>query len=83
MKASNFKYLIVDLNTPSIDQTPNKTLTTKYNNLIDFVTNNPKVKLLATDRIVSRVDNGKQQNYYGLSGGTIALNGRYAIFELI
>jgi len=83
MKASNFKYLIVDLQTATIDITPNKTLTKKYNNLIEFVTNNPKVKLIGTDRILARISNGKQENYYGFSGDQVYYNGRYAIFEFI
>lgn len=83
MKASKFKYLIIDLQTATIDITPNKTLTTKYNNLIEFVTNNPKVKLLGTDRILARMNNGQQENYYGFSGDQIYYNGRYAIFEFI
>ena len=83
MKASNFKYLIVDLQTATIDITPNKTLTKKYNNLIEFVTNNPKAKLIGTDRILARINNGKQENYYGFSGDQVYYNGRYAIFEFI
>ena len=83
MKASNFKYLIVDLQTATIDITPNKTLTKKYNNLIEFVTNNPKAKLIGTDRILARISNGKQENYYGFSGDQVLYNGRYAIFEFI
>jgi len=83
MKASKFKYLIIDLNTAQIDQTPNKTLTTKYNNLIEFVTDNPRVKLLATDRVLARMKNGKQENYLGFDGAHVYRNGRYAIFEFI
>ena len=83
MKTSNFKYLIIDLLTPTIDQTPNLTLSTKYNNLIDFVSNNPRVKLLATDRILYRNNNGREETFYGFSTQNVKYNGRYAIFEFI
>jgi len=82
-KASGFKYLILDLQTASIDQTPNKTLTKKYNDLIEFTRNNPKLKILSTDRVLTRMKGGKQENYYGFSGDQIYYNGRYAIFEFI
>jgi len=82
MKASNFKFLIMDLNTATIDQTPNKTLTKKYKALEEFVKDNPKVKLLATDRLIA-VDNGGKVGYaYGLYG-QVAYTGRYAVFEFL
>lgn len=81
--ASNFKYIIVDLNTTNIDNTPGKTLTKKYNQLMDFVSNNPRVQLIATDRVVSYNEDGQTKYYNALSGGKEAFPGSYAIFELI
>ncbi len=82
MKASNFKFLIMDLNTATIDNTPDKTLTTKFRALEEFVKDNPKVKLLGTDRILVSNTNGKNEFEYGLYG-QVYYNGRYAIFEFI
>jgi len=82
MKTSNFRFLIMDLQTATIDQTPNKTLTKKYKALEEFVRDNPKVKLLATDRILA-VDNGGKIGYtYGLYGN-VYYPGRYAVFEFL
>jgi hypothetical protein len=82
MKASGFKYLIMDLLTATIDNTPNKTLTTKFKALESFVKDNPKVRLLGTDRIVVSNNNGQNEFNYGLYG-QIYYPGRYAIFEFI
>lgn len=50
LKANNYKYLIVDLRTATIDLTPEKTLTKKYEKLLDFINGNPNIQLVATDR---------------------------------
>lgn len=50
LKASKYKYLLVDLNTANIDRTPEKTLQSKFVQLEQFIKDNPRLKLLATDR---------------------------------
>ena len=50
LKASGYKYLLVDLATPNIDKTPEKTLITKFEILMRFLYQNPSVQLLTTDR---------------------------------
>jgi hypothetical protein len=83
MKASNVQFLIVDLNTATIDNTPDKSLTAKYRELLYFVINNPRLKLLATDRIVGKKDqNGKSIYTYDIYGEQVEQFGRYAIYEL-
>ena len=42
LKNAGFKYIIIDTNTASIDKTPGKTLTAKYQALMKFVQQNPK-----------------------------------------
>lgn len=45
-----FRYMIIDTNTATIDSTPERSLTKKYDALIDFVYRNPtKLKILAND----------------------------------
>ena len=40
-KNAGFKYLIIDMKTPTIDKTPGKTLTAKYKALLEFLMRNP------------------------------------------
>jgi diphthamide synthase (EF-2-diphthine--ammonia ligase) len=42
LKNAGFKYMIIDTNTASIDKTPGKTLTAKYQDLIRFIQKNPQ-----------------------------------------
>lgn len=69
LKQNNFKYILVDLNTATIDQTPDKSLTSKYKKLLLYLKDNEKVKLITTDRIIK---NGKVEK-----------NGTFAAFEII
>ena len=80
--ASDIRFLIIDLNTTSLDNTPEKSLTRKYNNLMQYVENNPGLTLLATDRVLSGVDNtGKSILYYGVFGEKVS-GGTYAIYRV-
>lgn len=49
---SEFKYIVVDLNTAALDRTPEQSLRQKFQNLMDYLTNSPSLKLIATDRMV-------------------------------
>lgn len=83
LKASNIKYFVIDLNTPNMDKTPEKTLLAKYRMLQAYVANNPNVKLLATDRIVKIKDSdGTFKQYFHFMGEKVS-QGNYAIFEVI
>lgn len=85
LKASNFKYLIIDLNTPTLDNTPEQSLVDKFNGLIEFVYKNPKVKLLATNRRVKLFDsNGNLTDKTGYQVfGKVINHGTFAIYELL
>lgn len=84
LKASNIKYIVLDLNTATIDYTPDKSLTRKYREILNFVANNPYLKLLATDRVVGNKNNSGQMTYTRrVFGEEIYQFGRYAIFEII
>jgi len=85
LKASGFKYMIIDFNTVTIDKTTEKSLTRKYNSLMNFLFKNSHVKVLATNRVIKvrNEQTGQDQNYYGIFGKDIVFNGSYAIVELI
>ncbi len=84
MKANGVKYMIVDLNTASIDSTPDKSLTRKYRELFSFLINNPYMKLLATDRVVANKNNKGEIIYRkNIIGQEIYQFGRFAIFEIV
>ncbi len=87
LKASKFRYILVDLYTQTLDKTPEKSLTQKYMLLLNTLYKNPSVQLLATDRIVEvqGVD-GSITRKNGVFGDTkndkIVKWGSYAIYEI-
>ena len=68
-KANGYAYFIIDLNTATIDLTPNKTLTSKYERCLEFLNNNPNLQLIATDRVIQ--------------DGKIVKTGNFAVFKFI
>ena len=56
LKASGYEYIIVDLFTHTLDKTPEQSLVKKFQLFLNTLYENPKIRLLATDRVV-------QQNY--------------------
>ena len=79
LKASNIKFLIIDLNTPSIDNTPERTLTRKYLQIMEYVKDNDSVKLICTDNLI-KVE-GTNSMEYALDGEA-ARPGNFAIYEI-
>ena len=79
LKASGVQYLIIDLNTPSIDNTPEQTLTTKYRELLSYLSENDSLQLLCTDNITK--ESGTKNYSYSLFGETIS-RGSFAIYEI-
>jgi len=79
LKASGIKYLIIDLNTPSIDNTPEKTLTTKYRELLSYLSENESLQLLCTDNVTKQIGNNSLA--YSLIGETVR-RGNFAIYEI-
>lgn len=60
LKAQGFKYIIYDLNTASIDNTPQRTLSKKVEKFESFLRDNPQLELISTDRRYAD-ENGDQQ----------------------
>ncbi len=84
LKSMGVKYIIVDLNTPFIDKTPEKTLQLKYRRLRRWIRDHEYLRLLATDRIVEEVTaNGEVVYYYKMFGEKVVFGGQYAIYEII
>ena len=85
LKSGGFKYIFVDLLTYSIDKTPERTLENKYKEFMRVLYQNPKVKLLATNRRINTSDDPERpKQEYGVFGTLIpGFHGTYAIFELL
>ena len=84
MKANNIKYIIVDLNTPFIDKTPEKSLEKKFKLLTRWLRDHQRLKLISTNRVVIRTNaQGQQQYHYGMFGEQIYYGGQYAIYEIL
>jgi len=85
LKAAGYKYIFVDLMTYTVDQTPEKTLETKYKEFMRVLYQNPKVTLLATNRRTNTSkDPQKPKPGYGVFGAPLPnYHGNYAIFELL
>ena len=84
LKASNFKYIIVDLHTPSLDNTPEQSLTQKFRLLLNSLYKNPQVSLIATDRVVEFIDsNGNNQKISNVFGDNLVNFGSYAVYEIL
>lgn len=77
LKSFGFKYILINLKLHKIDKTPEKSVTKKYINFMNFANQNPTIDLVATDRII-KVDNKLS---YGLFGD-IQNEGSYAIFKI-
>ncbi len=83
LKDDGYQYLIVDLNTHTLDRTPEKTLVKKFESLLRFIFQNPQLELLATDRLLKTPlpnDPSKIQLDYGVYGD-IHYAGSYAIYR--
>lgn len=79
LKASGIRYLIIDLNTPTIDNTPEQTLSAKFTELLSYISYNQSLLLLCTDNI-SR-EEGTNSVSYSLTGETVR-RGTFVIYEI-
>ncbi len=83
LKASGYRYILVDLNTPSIDKTPEKSLQRKFMSFMVFLFGNDKLELLATDRVITLTppDDPNPIYTHGVFGN-IHNPGTYAIYKV-
>lgn len=92
LKASGFKYIVVDLYTYTLDKTPEQSLTKKYQLFINSLYESQNLRLMATDRELEITTPSGQiittnhlfSREYGLTAITKLKNhGSYAIFEIL
>ena len=87
LKSLGYGYVILDLNTPSLDRTPEQSLKQKYQLILSHLHRNPKVKLVATNREVGVIGaNGKKISAYRVvaEGNEKYIQyGTYAVYELL
>lgn len=89
LKANGIDYLIYDINTPSLDQTPEQSLRKKCDNLLRLLLGSERVEIVLTDNFVAAPDapvvqlpNGQQaQARQGLIGQTV-FQGRIVLFKI-
>lgn len=81
LKASGFRYLMVDFNTPSGDRTPEQSLVERYKKFLLLLYQNPEIELMATNRVLQETSNGEVQYKYGVFGDVREM-GSYAIFKI-
>lgn len=87
--AQGYRFILFDLRTGSLDQTPEKNLFRKFASIARILTESDKVHLLTTDNIVAdpsapvlRLTNGQRLNARrGIHGQTVQL-GYLALFEV-
>lgn len=88
LKANGFRYILFDMNTASLDRTPEQTLTEKTRRFTQMLFTSPKVRLIFTDNVVKgeqgeTVPLGKHMipGRAGIRGETV-YRGSYLLFEL-
>ncbi len=82
-KEYGFKYIILDLMLPTLDRTPEKSLTSKYTAFVNWVREDDQIDLIATDRLVKQQDgDGTLRDSYALSGERLVIPGSYAVFVI-
>lgn len=82
LRANGFRFIVFDLYTYRLDQTPEQSLVQKYREFFQFLTNNPCLELLVTNRIV---ENAAGERYPALappSDGDVLQHGSIAIFQI-
>jgi hypothetical protein len=79
LKANDFGYIVVGLNLGSVDKTEEGSLKERFNEFMGFLYQNPKLELVATDRVVKSGQDGRAA--MGVFG-EILNPGTYAIYRI-
>jgi len=83
LHAYGFKYILVDINTAGGDKTREQTLKNKYNNFLQYLYQNPRLELVATDRQVRLQSDGRLINMYGVYvPHTVEFTGTFAAYKI-
>ncbi len=80
-----FRYIVVDLNTATIDNTPEQSLRNKFRAFMFFLFQNPRIQQVLTDRQVKAEVEGETKLVYEVFGSneTVAHPGSFAIFKIL
>ena len=82
LKSEGFNYIVVDLNIPKFDLTPEKSLSKKFEKLINTLEDNPQLQLLGTNRVVQLNGSDQLVNAVFPKDGEIKLPGSIALFKI-
>ncbi len=80
-----FEYIVVDLNTATIDNTPEQSLRKKFRSFMFFLFDNPRIQQITTDRQVRGTVNGETKLFYEVFGSneTVVHSGSFAVFRIV
>ena len=82
LKASGYKYIIVDLQLPNNDYTQERSLTRKFVNLLNTLYGNSLVEVIATDRVLKSTESGELFSGVFQNRGEVVNEGRFALFRI-
>jgi hypothetical protein len=87
LKSLGYGYIILDLNTPFLDRTPEQSLKQKYQIILSHLWQNPKVRLVATNREISTIgSNGRKKTVFkvvAVGSEEYLSYGSYAVYEIL
>ena len=82
LKASGFRYIVIDLNLPQADETPEQNLRKKFDAFMNVLYRNPQVELLVTDRKVKFNANGEVKYEVFLNNAKVVAAGSFALYQI-
>jgi len=88
LKRNGFRYVLFDLNTAGMDETPEQSLAKKANRFYRLLVNTPQAQLLFTDNLVEAPQGSRSRLGRMKLSGRLALQGQtkqpgtFALFEL-
>ena len=65
LKTYGINFIVFDLNLHQVDRTPEKSLTKKYQQFLQFSYQNPQVQLVATDRVIVDKQGNRKYDVFG------------------
>jgi hypothetical protein len=82
LRAYGFRYIVIDLNLPVNDNTPEGSLKTKFQNFMNFIYQNPQLVLVATDRVVRNAQGQVELRVFP-DGDQVENLGWFAVYQLL
>ena len=90
-KKNKIRYVVVNFKAPTLDMTPDKSLSKKFDQMMMALVNNPQIQLLNTNRLVERPDGDMDISVggrvvkakYDIVGQSVIDPGTDALFEIL